>query len=104
MSTPASVPPPSPSSKTVKFQKWHRVVLNICLIVFAGELGFCLLFLPWLSSWDMSYIPVHNPKLSDIWMSPYFRGLLSGLGLLNVYVALAETGRLIRTWLGRQDE
>jgi hypothetical protein len=69
--------------------------------VFAGELGLCLIVLPWLSSWDVSYIPLHSPKLSDIWMSPYFRGLLSGLGLLNVYVALSEAVRLVKRWLGK---
>jgi hypothetical protein len=98
MSTPASSPP---ESKVSLFQKWHRLVLSICFIVFAGELGLCLIVLPWLSNWDMSYIPVHSPRFSDLWMSPYFRGLLSGLGLLNFYVALAEAGRLIRVWFGK---
>jgi len=103
MSTPVPIPPPLPSSKIIRFQKWHRVVLNICLILFAGELGFCLVFLRWGRSWEMSYIPMHIPKLAGLWMSPYFRGLLSGLGLLNVYVALSETGRLFRNWFGTQN-
>lgn len=95
-----SAPAPSQSPlKASKFQRWHGFVLSICFIAFAGELGFCLLVMPWLSNWDMSYIPVHSPKLSDIWMSHYFRGVLSGLGLLNIYVALAEAGRLVRRWV-----
>ena len=94
MSTPVSPLP----VKANRFQKWHRVVLRICFIAFAGELGFVLIILPWLSNWDMSYIPMHSPRFSDLWMSPYFRGMLSGLGLLNVYVALAETVRLFRLW------
>jgi hypothetical protein len=98
MITPAPVPP-----NVIKFQKWHRVVLNICLIIFAGELGFCLLVLPWGRSWEMSYVPMHNPSLAGLWMSPYFRGLLSGLGLLNVYVALSETGRLFRVWISKHN-
>jgi hypothetical protein len=98
MSTPASSPP---APKISVLQKWHRLVLSICFIVFAGELGLCLIVLPWLSNWDISYIPMHIARFSDVWMSPYFRGLLSGLGLLNFYVALAETGRLIRVWFGK---
>lgn len=97
MSAPVSPPPVTAN----RFQKWHRVVLTICFIVFAGELGLCLIVLPWLSNWEMSYIPVHSPKLFDLWMNPYFRGMLSGLGLLNVFVALAETWRLIRNWIGK---
>ena len=99
MSSPTSTPSEPP--KINRFHKWHRVVLGICFVAFAGELGLCLVILPWLSNWEISYIPVHSPRLSDIWMSPYFRGMLSGLGLLNVYVALAETGKLLRNWLGK---
>jgi hypothetical protein len=97
MSTPASPPPVG----TRRFHKWHRVVLSICFVVFAGELGLCLIVLPWLSNWDLSYIPVHSPQYSDLWMSPYFRGVLSGLGLLNVYVALGESARIVKGWMGK---
>ena len=76
-------------------------MLSICFVLFAGELGLCLMVLPWLGNWEMSYIPVHIQKLSSIWMSPYFRGVLSGLGLLNVYVALAEAARIVRGWLSK---
>jgi hypothetical protein len=77
------------------------VVLSVCFVLFAGELGLCLIVLPWLSNWEMSYIPIHSQLLSKAWMSPYFRGLLSGLGLLNVYVALGEAARIVRVWVGR---
>ena len=74
MTTPTSTPVRTGG----KLHKWRRVVLSICFVIFAGELGLCLILLPWLSNWEMSYIPVHSPHLSDIWMSPYFRGILSG--------------------------
>jgi hypothetical protein len=96
MSTPTSAPP-----TTSKFHKWHRVILTICFIIFAGELGFVLVALPWLSNWDTSYVPMHFPKLADIWENYYFRGVLSGLGFLNIYVALAEVKRLIQIWLSK---
>lgn len=98
MNSPTSMPA---EHKVVKFHRWHRLVLSICFIIFAGELGFCLIVLPWNGSWEMSYIPVHSPRFSALWMSLYFRGALSGLGLLNVYVALAEAGRVVRSLLGK---
>jgi hypothetical protein len=98
MSSPISTPP---ATRVSKFHKWHRVILSICFVAFAGELGVCLIMLPWLSNWEQSYIPMHSPQLSDVWMSPYFRGLLTGLGLLNLYVALAELGKMLRAWLVR---
>ncbi|MGH9583527.1 MAG: hypothetical protein ACRD4O_11380 [Bryobacteraceae bacterium] len=64
-------------------QKWHWRVLAFCGIIFALELGLFLVVFPWLQSWDVNW-------LSGFWMSPYLRGALSGLGLLNIYIALSE--------------
>lgn len=97
--TPASPIPPA-SAKPGGFMRWHRRVLGFCLVLFAFELGLFLLVFPWLHSWDLSWIPLHSPQLSDIWMSRYFRGALSGLGLLNIYVALAELIRQLKSMFG----
>jgi hypothetical protein len=77
--------------------RWHRRVLGCCLVVFALELGLFLLFFPWRRDWEMSWIPVHSPNLAAVWMSSYFRGAISGLGLLNIAVAFAEFSRLVKT-------
>jgi hypothetical protein len=75
-------------------------VLGFCLAIFAAELGLFLLVFPWLRSWDVSWVPLHSPMLSDIWMSRYFRGALSGLGLLNLYVACAESAKQLKAIFG----
>jgi hypothetical protein len=92
MSAPSAAPPPV---RPPGFMKWQRRVLGICLILFSFELGLILLFFPWRSSWDLNWIPLHEPRLARIWMSGYFRGALNGLGLLNIYVALSEARRQI---------
>ncbi len=96
MSTPASAP-----VHTSPFMKWHRRILGICLVIFAFELGLFLLVFPWLNNWEMSWIPMHSPILAAFWMSAYFRGALSGLGLLNVYVAFGEAAKQISAIFGR---
>ncbi len=98
MSAPSPTAPPP--VKPGKFAKWHRRFLGFCLVIFAFELGLFLLIFPWLHAWEMSWVPVHSPHLAAIWMSRYFRGALSGLGLLNVYVALAEAGKQLRSLFG----
>jgi hypothetical protein len=102
MSSPQAGPlaPPEPPStpKTSRFLKWHQRVLGFCLIIFAFELGLFLLVFPWLRSWNMSWVPVHSPEFAELWVSPYFRGALSGLGLLNIYIALAELLRQLRAF------
>ena len=87
---------PATSEKPSKVVRWHQHVLGFCLVVFALELGVFLLVFPWLRTWDLSWIPLQSPWLNDIWMSDYFRGALSGLGLLNIYVGVAELVRQIR--------
>jgi hypothetical protein len=86
------------------FVRWHRRILGICLVVFAFELGLFLLIFPWLPNWDVNWIPVHFRPLSDVWMNQYFRGALSGLGLLNIYVAVGEAGRQIVSVFSRKTQ
>lgn len=88
--------PAKPTSEANRVLRWHRRVLGFCLVIFALELGLFLLAFPWRREWEMSWIPVHSPRLAGIWMSAYFRGAISGLGLLNLLVATAELSRQVR--------
>ena len=72
-------------------------MLGFCLVIFAFELGVFLVVFPWLKTWDLSWVALHSPRFSDLWMSRYFRGALSGLGLLNIYVAFAELIRQLKS-------
>ena len=89
MSAPSAPPPVKPHG----FLKWHQRMLGIFLIVVAFEVGLVLLFAPWLGRWETSWVPTSSHRLARIWISPYFRGVLSGLGLLNLYVSLNEAMR-----------
>jgi hypothetical protein len=91
MSAPIQAPSAPPSTRqSGRFARWHRRVLGFCLVIFALEIGVFLAIFPWLSNWDQSWIPVHSPRLATLWISPYFRATLSGLGLLNIYIAGIE--------------
>ncbi len=94
--------PTSPApAKPPRFVKWHRRVLGFCLAIFAFELGLFLVIFPWLANWDLSWVAVHSPRFSDLWMSRYFRGALSGLGLLNIYIAVAEMLKQLKSIFGQ---
>jgi hypothetical protein len=92
----------TPPASDTRFVRWHRRVLGICLVIFAFELGLFLLVFPWLPNWDLNWIPLHSPFLSELWLNQYFRGGLSGLGLLNIYVAVMEAGRQIAAFFSRK--
>ncbi len=95
-----TAPASAPQTKPGRFTTWHRRVLAFCLIVFVFEIGVFLVVFPWLNNWDLSWLPAHSPRFSNIWMSRYFRGALSGLGLLNIYVALVELFKQLKSIFG----
>jgi len=54
------------------------------------EVGLLLILIPWSTFWDHNYFAESFPLLRDAITNNYVRGAVSGLGLLNVYAALAE--------------
>jgi hypothetical protein len=77
--------------------KWHKRVFGLCFALFAIELGIFLVVFPWLPSWDLNWVPLQSPGMRMIWMNPYFRGALTGLGLVNLYVGFEEFLRQVRS-------
>ena len=53
-----------------------------------------------MDSWSLNHLPgffaANQIGVQDVWDDPYFRGALTCLGFLNVYIALREIIRLIR--------
>jgi hypothetical protein len=56
--------------------------------------------IPWSAFWERNYFVDWSPMLSTVLNSNYTRGAVTGLGLLNVWAALAELGD---TFAGRKD-
>ncbi len=75
---------------------WHHRVWAICFTIFALEIGLFLAVFPWMDSWDINHFQRWFPRLQDLWENTYLRGAVSGLGLVNVYIACGEVIRLIR--------
>jgi len=63
--------------------------------IFCFELGVFLLIYPWLNNWDANaaMVPVWGRY---IWTSSWFRGGISGLGILDIYISFVEVFRLRR--------
>jgi hypothetical protein len=55
------------------------------------EVGLLLIIVPWWSAlWDQNYFAQSLPMVRTVIANNYVRGAVSGLGLVNVYVGLAE--------------
>ena len=58
------------------------------------ESGLLLVLIPWSTFWDRNYFVGSSPVLGALLTSNYCRGAITGLGLINVWSALAELGDL----------
>ena len=76
---------------------WQSRLLRICLAIFTFEIGLFLVVFPWMDdAWSINYVQKLIPALRDVWEDPYFRGALTGLGLVNIYISCLEIIRLFR--------
>ena len=73
-------------------------LLRICLAIFTFEIGLFLVIFPWVDIWSLNFFSSWIPALENIWEEPYFRGAITGLGLVNIYLALLEVFRLFRRY------
>ena len=89
--------PPQPAVGPEFSQSWQGRLLAISFAIFAFEIGLCLVIFPWIDkTWNISYFQSVAPAVRDFWDDPYFRGAVTGLGFVNIYIALLEVARLLR--------
>jgi hypothetical protein len=65
----------------------NRVVSAI-LVVLCCMMGAVLFYLPWTGVWEQNYFLSHFPSLMRILLHPSFRGAVSGLGILDIFLAI----------------
>lgn len=59
------------------------------------EAGLLLIVLPWTVFWDRNYLFEAWPMVHTASQSPYLRGAVSGLGVVNLGLGIAEVANLI---------
>jgi hypothetical protein len=93
--TPAAIEP-VPAERRVPY-RWYQKLSSILLIIFCLELGCFLLFFPWMGPvWENNFFSSMLHR--GYWDSGYFRGAVSGVGVVNLYLAFAEILRLRKFW------
>jgi hypothetical protein len=82
------IPPQQP--KPSKWELWRGRIFLIVFILFCLEIGIILTVAPWTSFWINNSLIVSYPQLQEILVHPFVRGLISGLGVADVCLAVME--------------
>lgn len=64
-------------------------VIRAMLVVLCFEMGALLLYLPWTPFWEQNYFLSHFPALMPVLLHPSFRGAISGLGVVDIILAIS---------------
>ena len=58
--------------------------------------GLVLVVIPWTTFWDSNYLLQPYPVLRQLLLSGFMRGAVTGLGLVNILLALVEAHHHVR--------
>jgi hypothetical protein len=62
-------------------------VLRVLLLLLWLVMGYVLILVPWSSLWESNFFLNRYPALIPILLNPYLRGAISGLGLIDAFLA-----------------
>jgi len=72
----------------------NRAIRVLFLLIWV-ELGLVLVLVPWSEIWEANYFLLRYPAVDILARSPYFRGAVSGLGVMNIFLALESFRRRV---------
>jgi len=82
--------PPRVSAPHSAIQLWlHRTSVFLFVLISAVA-GVLLVILPWTPEWTDNYLLLSFPWLRTFVSTGFFRGLCSGLGLLDIWIGFWE--------------
>lgn len=62
--------------------------LRVLIVLVWLELGLVLLLVPWSDFWEINYFLYQYPGFALFVKNAFFRGAVSGLGVMNIFMAL----------------
>jgi len=84
VSSPEGAKPPRPSPRWLqRLDLFVRVIVRLYL-------GLIIVVLPWMHFWDENRLLALIPHLAPFALNGIVRGVVSGLGLLNIWIAIHD--------------
>jgi hypothetical protein len=69
---------------------WRGWLVRILFALFTYAVGVFLVVFPWTDFWAVNYLGDSWPVLRGVWLEPGFRGAITGLGFVNIYIACVQ--------------
>jgi hypothetical protein len=69
---------------------WMHRVAVLLFVFFCAILGVILIIFPWRDEWITNSLLIGHPGLQDFLASGFVRGLVSGLGVLDIWIGFWE--------------
>jgi hypothetical protein len=74
-----------------------HLIRRLSWVAFFLEVGLLLVILPWSEFWDHNYFAVTLPPVRSVVTNNFVRGGVTGLGVVNLVIGLAELALVITT-------
>lgn len=69
---------------------WLNRIFVAVFVLVCVQMGIILVILPWTQIWTQNHILLRNLSLREFALHDFVRGLISGLGLVNIWVGVWE--------------
>ena len=95
-------PAPQPAAYSItepaprRLQWPVRTIWVVLFAILSFEIGLFLAVFPWMDYWSFNHLAGYVPTLEYYWDDPYFKGAITGLGCVDLYIAAAQIVSLIR--------
>lgn len=101
--TPEPVAPAQQQSEQPPAQPkggWFHRLTSLIFVIFCFEVGLFLLIYPWTDAWANNYFAWVAPGAMqapwhEFWNNTYVRGALSGMGVVNLWIAITEVFQML---------
>jgi len=73
-------------------------LLAVAFILFCFEIGLFLVFVPWSQLWEHNVLLAYSFHLRGFLLNNFFRGAVSGLGVIDLALGFSELGRFWKSF------
>jgi hypothetical protein len=73
--------------------RWATRIFLVIEVVIWVELGMILVIVPWTRAWTDNGLVLNYPRLREFLAMDFIRGVISGIGLLDIWVGVWQAIR-----------